>query len=80
MMKAIRITKENRNAVTDQFGLDSGFLDYSSGLYLVARFGHSMHEGLLTKKGFAERYTITGELANGFVEIVPKDMTPAFSG
>lgn len=72
MMKAIRITKENRNAVTDQFGLDSGYLDYSSGLYLVAKFGHTMHEGLLTKKSFAEKYDETGKtLDNGFVEIVP---------
>lgn len=73
MMKAIRISKENRNAVADQFGLDSGYLDYSSGLYLVAKFGHTMHEGLLTKKLFNEKYTETGKtLANGYIEIVPK--------
>ena len=80
MMKAIRITKENHNAITNQFGLDSGYLDYSSGLWVVAKFGHTMHEGLLTKKNFAELYTETGKiLDNGYVEIVPKAPAAVFS-
>lgn len=80
-MKAIKITKENKTQLTDQYSLDEGFLDYASGLYLVAGFGDSTYEGLLTPASFTERYSVIRKLDNGFYEIIPKAvLAPEFSG
>ncbi len=79
-MKAVKITKENKTRLTDQYQLDEGFLEYASGLYLVAGFGDSTYEGLLTPAAFDARYVAVRVLDNGFYEIRPRDMSPLFSG
>jgi hypothetical protein len=71
-MKAIRITKENKAQLTNQYEMDEGFLDLSSGLYLVAGFGDHAIEGLLTKAIFDTLYTTGSKLRNGFFEVAKK--------
>lgn len=69
-MKAILVTKKNREMLTERYKLDDGFLEFSSGLYLVANFGGTMYEGLFTRAAFQARFVETGKkLLNGFVEV-----------
>lgn len=78
MMKAIRITKENKASLEAQYNMSEGDLDLSSGLYLVAGDGNSMTEGLLTKAVLENRYLRTGkQLNNGYFEVLPKSSLPA---
>lgn len=71
-MKAIRITKENKNKLEAQFQIDEGFLEYSSGLLLIADFGAETYHSILTPGAFNERYKVVKNLENGYVEIVVK--------
>ena len=73
-MKAIKVTKENKTRLETQYSLDQGFLEFSSGLYLVANFGdHAIYEGLFTKTAYETRFVETGKkLNNGYVEVLPK--------
>jgi len=72
-MKAIKITKGNKAELTATYELSEGFLDYSSGLFLVAGFGNKQYEGLFTPAAFSVLFTRTGkELKNGFFEVEKK--------
>lgn len=74
LMKAIKITSENKTKLEQQFHLDEGFLEFCSGLYVVAGFGdETLYEGIFTKSGYEARFTETGKkLNNGYVEVVAK--------
>lgn len=74
VMKAIRVDKDNKARLENQFQLDENFLEFSSGLFLVSGFGeNAMYEGLFTKVGYTSRFEETGkQLNNGFVEVVKK--------
>jgi hypothetical protein len=74
MPKAVKVTKENKNHLVDQYNLDEDYLDDMLGMWLVADFGESeaIH-GLLLDKGFNELFEVTdAKLANGYVEIKRK--------
>jgi hypothetical protein len=83
MMKAIRVTKENKNKLEAQFEMDEDYLELSSGLYLVAGDGNSQIEGLLKPSQLTEHYFRTGrKLANEWFELMPKagvQTSPLFS-
>ena len=82
MMKAIRINKDNKQKLEEQYTMDEGTLELSSGLYLVAGFGDKQYEGLLTKAALEDRFWVTGRpLDNGYFEVFPKPVTtnPLFS-
>jgi hypothetical protein len=74
VMKAIKITKENKARLEIQYNLDTGYLEFSSGLYLVSLFGeNAMYEGLFTTLGYKTRFEETGKkLKNDYVEVTPK--------
>ena len=72
-MKAIKITKDNKASLESTYQMSEGSLEYSSGLYLVAGFGNTMYEGLLTTSALTEKFLITGtKLANDFFEVAKK--------
>jgi len=71
MAKAVKVTKENKNHLVDQYNLDEDYLDDMIGMWLVADFGESeaIH-GLLMDKGLNELFDITdAKLDNGYVEV-----------
>lgn len=71
-MKAVRITKDNKSKLEAQFQTDEGFLEYSSGMLLIADFGAETYHSILTPAAFNERYKAVKNLENGYLEIVPK--------
>ena len=83
MMKAIRITSENKSKLEVQYDMGEGYLDLSSGLYIVAGDGNAQFEGVLTQKKLTENFYRTGKkLANDFFEVMPRSSvqaTPEFS-
>jgi len=73
MMKAIKVTSDNKTQLEQQYDFDKGYLEFSSGLYIVSKFGGTMCEGLFTKAVYDNRFVETGKkLENGYVEVVPK--------
>lgn len=73
-LKAVKITKNNKQELEAQFSLSEDYLEYSSGLYLVAGFGDTQHTAILTRTGLHSLYNVTGnELLNGFFEINKKE-------
>jgi len=74
VMKAIKVTKDNKSRLEMQYGLDTDYLEFSSGLYLVSNFGEdAIYEGLFTKANYEARFTETGnKLNNDYVEVTPK--------
>jgi hypothetical protein len=73
-LKAVKITKNNKQELEAQYSMSEDFLEYSSGLYLVAGFGDTQHLGILTRTGLHGLYDVTGnELANGFFEVIKKE-------
>ena len=83
MMKAIRITKDNKVKLEAQYDLNDGYLELSSGMYLIAGDGNGQIEGVVKPSTLSDRYYRTGkQLANDWFELVPKDtvqVTPEFS-
>lgn len=83
MMKAIRITSANKSALEVQYNLEEGYLELSSGLYLVAGDGNAQVEGLLTPGALAAEYLRTGrKLNNEYFEVFPRSgvaTVPEFS-
>lgn len=72
-LKAVKITKNNKQELEAQYQMPEDVLEYSSGLYLVAGFGDTQHQGILTRTGLHDQFDITGnELLNGFFEITKK--------
>lgn len=72
-MKAVRITKDNKQLLEDVYEMSEGTLDLSSGLYLIAGFGNRQHEGLLTNAELNAKFFITGKkLLNDFFEVNKK--------
>ena len=71
-MKAVRVTKDNKSRLEAQYQLDEGFLEFSSGLLLIADFGSETYHSLLTPSFFNTRYKVIKNLENGYVEIIPK--------
>jgi len=77
MMKAIRITKDNKAKLEAQFHMDQGELELSSGMYLVAGDGNSQYEGVLKPAALSDKYFRTGKkLANDWIELMPKEGIP----
>ncbi len=73
-LKAVKITKNNKPELEAQYSMSEDFLEYSSGLYLVAGFGDTQYHGILTRVGLHAQFNVTGnELANGFFEITKKE-------
>lgn len=83
MMKAIRITKENKDRLEAQYNMEEGYLELSSGMFVVAGDGNRQLEGILTPGDLAAYYYRTGrKLNNDFFEVFPKDgisTNPEFS-
>lgn len=71
-LKAIRITKENKQNLESQYNMPEDFLEYSSGLYLLAEFGDTQYKALLTKGAINLNYDFGKPLQNGFVEVTRK--------
>lgn len=71
MMKAIVVTKDNKEQLTMQYNLDDGYLDDAAGLTLVAGFAEeAVYHGLFTKTALHASFTVTGkELNNGYFEV-----------
>jgi len=75
--KAIRINKTNKKSLESQFGMSDDFLEFSSGLYIIAEFGDQQYHSILTNAGLEANYTRTGrQLANGFFELDKKPVEP----
>lgn len=69
MMKAIRITSANKNELEIQYEMDKGYLELSSGLYLVSDFGESKSFEVVTPARYRMFYRETGEIKNGYVQV-----------
>lgn len=76
--KAIKITKDNVQSLTEQHNLEEDYLEDANGLWLIAGFGEdSRYQGLLTDKGLERTYTKTGKtLLNGYIEVERADGGP----
>lgn len=48
------------------------FLEFSSGLYVVAEFGDTQYQSILTKASLERNYIVGKELSNGFIELEKK--------
>lgn len=70
--KAIRITKDNKSSLEGQYNMAKDFLEFSSGLYVVAEFGDRQYQYILTKAGLEKNFIIGKELKNGFFELETK--------
>jgi hypothetical protein len=71
-LKAVKIDKQNKATLESQYNMDRGFLEYSSGLYLLAEFGATQYLGIFTKVGLETRYVVGKKLDNGFFEVEKK--------
>lgn len=75
-MKAVRITSDNKQKLEDRYKMSAGTLDLASGLYLVAGFGDTQYEGLLTKSALITKFFMTGVKLDkdgiAFIEVVKK--------
>lgn len=71
-LKAIRIDNSNKQTLEAQYSMSRDFLEYSSGLYLIAEFGDTQYKGILTKTGLDLNYVIGKDLKNGFFEVIKK--------
>lgn len=82
-MKAIMITSANKNALEVQYNMEPGYLQLSSGMFVVAGDGNRMIEGVLTRTILNAEYRRTGrQLNNGYFEVMPKTgitVIPEFS-
>lgn len=72
MMKAIRITKENKSALEHEYEMDHDYLKISSGMYLVSSFGTVKEFHILSPARFRMMYNTTGEIKHGYLSIEPK--------
>lgn len=71
-MKTIRITKQNKTNLEKFFKMEPGYLELSSGMYVVVGFDDRM-QGIYTRKALESLYTLTGEqLPDGFAGIERK--------
>jgi hypothetical protein len=71
-MKFIRINKTNKGKLEQQYNLEPGYLELSSGMLLTADFGGERYHSILTPAAFAAMYKVVKKLDNGYYEIVPK--------
>lgn len=74
--KAIKITKDNKRTLEAQFGMAHDYLEFSSGLFVVAGFGDSQYHAILTKAGLEANFIRGKELLNGFFELEKKPIEP----
>lgn len=75
-LKAVKITKDNKSTLESQYGMSEDFLEYSSGLYLIAGFGNTQYEALLTKTALEANFIRGAVLRNGFFELERKLSEP----
>jgi hypothetical protein len=69
MMKAIRITKDNKQKLEQDYDMDPGDLDLSSGMWIVADFGESKAHSVVTPARFAMQYDQKGPINNGYISV-----------
>lgn len=74
--KAIKINKNNKKELEAKYGMSDDYLEYSSGLYLVAEFAATQYHAVLTKTGLEANFTRGKDLDNGFFEIAMKPKEP----
>lgn len=74
MKKAIRITSLNKNSLEAQYEMDKGYLELSSGMYLVSDFGESKSFIVLTPARYKMQYNEVGEIKNGYTNVMPKEL------
>lgn len=72
MMKAIRITKDNKARLEQDYGMDKGELDISGGMYLLSEFGKDKAHFFLTPARFKMLYDEKSPLKNGFTAVALK--------
>jgi hypothetical protein len=70
MMKAIKITKDNKSKLEAQYNMEQGYLELSSGLYVVAGFGDRLFE-ILSKSQLDTYYMTGNKIENDYVEVHP---------
>jgi hypothetical protein len=71
MMKAIRITKDNKKKLEQDYDMDPGELELNSGMWLVTDFGSKQYS-ILTPARFAIYYDNIKGIGNGYVQVTPK--------
>jgi hypothetical protein len=69
MMKAIRITKDNKQKLEQDYDMDPGDLDLNSGMWLVTDFGESKANSVVTPARFAMQYDQKGPIKNGYISV-----------
>lgn len=72
-MKSIRISNGNKNTLETQYNMEKGYLEYSSGLYLIANMsGTRTVDALLTRGAYQASYFETEPLTDGYMAVSPK--------
>ena len=72
-MKSIRITKENKTHLEETHSLEKGYLELSSGLYLISNMsGTRVVDAILTRGAYQASYFETEPLADGYMAVTPR--------
>lgn len=72
MMKAIRVNKENKARLEQDYEMDKGELDISGGMWLLTEFGKDKAHFFLTPARFKMLYDDKGPLQNGYRAVILK--------
>lgn len=73
-MKAIQLTKQNRNMVAQRYQIPEGDIEAELpiGYWVLAEYGAEHYEGIVSTFWFNQEFDVIGELKNGFVEVSRK--------
>lgn len=73
-MKALKITRENKKQLEADYNLEPGYLQLSSGLYLISELGETpSFVGLATRGALNNEYEKTSNVSKtGWIEVHKK--------